>query len=596
MEKGLIYGKANVERGDRLSPHLDKREMTVAAEPLLPADAVDNGPVAVDIDTLAREGVRNGALSPHTGEIRLISIADRAGNIRTVDRGPCGDGQIPCSILDLLANGTLIAHNAVFECRWFAEKLGIVPQWVFCTMTASRMLEPLRGLRHGLSNALERHLGIGIEKELGKSDWGTITLTSDQVEYSRTDVRHLHQLADRLRRKLSEAALTHVFRMEMKLIPIVTRMELHGFAIDTARMRGLLQEALGKASVLLAEVCEGFGNPALNPASPGQVVAAFKSKGIFIKDSTEDTLSGLSDSRAGMILAWRREAKLVSMITSLLKAERCGRIHCHFNPTGAVNGRFSSSSQNLQQVNRGELRKCFIPSAADRRLVVADYSQIELRVAALIAGESVMIDAFCRGADLHRTTAALALGKPPAEVIAADRQIAKSANFGLLYGMSAPGFATYARTSYGVTISENEAALLRMRFFNAYPDLRRWHSRCWQKADLGETTSRTVFGRLLLAQGGTNWHRFNLHTALTVSGSCADLLKAAMIKVCAVMPEDARLIATVHDELILDCPADTAEQCRNITESTMKEAFTGMFGDAVPVEVEVKVCANWGEK
>ena len=163
-----------------------------------------------------------------------------------------------------------------------------------------------------------------------------------------------------------------------------------------------------KAAVLLAEICKEFGNPSLNPASPGQVVAAFKGEGVIIKDSTEDTLSGLSDPRAGAILAWRREVKLASMIASLLKIERRGMLHCCFNSTGAVNGRFSSSSQNLQQVKRGELRKCFVPSAADRFLIVADYSQIELRVAALLAGEAVMIDAFRRGADLHQTTAALA--------------------------------------------------------------------------------------------------------------------------------------------------------------------------------------------
>src|SRR5262245_31667451 len=129
--------------------------------------------------------------------------------------------------MDLLSNSRLIVHNAAFECRWFVEKLGIIPQRVFCTMTASRLLEPLRGVRHGLGHALDRHLGIDVAKEMGKSDWGAMFLTSEQVEYSRADVLHLHHLADRLWRKLSEAGLAHVFRMEMKLVPIVARMERH---------------------------------------------------------------------------------------------------------------------------------------------------------------------------------------------------------------------------------------------------------------------------------------------------------------------------------------------------------------------------------
>jgi DNA polymerase-1 len=563
----------------------------------LPSSGTTNdSSIAVDIETLASNGAKKGALNPATGEIRLISIADPDGNIRTVDRGPYGDGKIPADVLDLLENGRLIVHNALFECRWFAEKLGIIPKGVFCTMTASRLLEPLRGVKHGLGPALDRHLGVEVPKDLGGSDFGAIFLMPEQIEYSRTDVRHLHQLATRLWRKVREAGLAHVFRMEMKLVPIVARMEQHGIAIDAERMEALRQEANGVAAGLLAEICEGFGKPAFNPNSPGQVVAAFKSEGIFIRNSREDTLSELSDPRAGMITAWRKETKLASMISSLLKIERNGRLHCRFNPTGAVSGRFSSSSQNLQQVKRGELRKCFVPSAPDRRLVVADYSQIELRVAALLAGETVMIDAFRRGVDLHQMTAAFILGKPSSDVTAADRQVAKSANFGLLYGMSAGGFVTYARTEYGVTLSEAKAESLRERFFGAYPGLRRWQSQGWRKTERGENTSRTFLGRLLLAQGGTKWHRFNLHTALTVSGSCADLLKAAMIKLDAAMPQDTFLVATIHDELVIDCPAATANRCREIIADAMREAFMEMFGYDVPVGVEAKVCSNWGEK
>ena len=162
--------------------------------------------------------------------------------------------------------------------------------------------------------------------------------------------------------------------------------------------------------------------------------------------------------------------------------------------------------------------------------------------------------------------------------------------------MSAGGFASYARSSYGVTLSESEAERLRERFFRAYPGLKKWHSQCWRRAEQGENTARTVFGRMLLAQGDTTWCRFNLHTALTVSGSCADLIKSAMVKVAAALPESARLVATVHDELIMDCPAAAAQHCQNLAEVSMKEAFVEMFGSAVPVEVKARGCTNWGEK
>jgi len=252
---------------------------------------------------------------------------------------------------------------------------------------------------------------------------------------------------------------------------------------------------------------------------------------------------------------------------------------------------------NLQQVTRGPLRACFVPSGPDHRLIVADYSQMELRVAALVAGETVMIDALRHGVDLHRTTAALALGKPLSEVTGADRQIAKSANFGLLYGMSAAGFALYARTAYGVSLSRNEAEDLRDRFFRAYPGLRRWHIACHRKSESrSNNNTRTIFGRLLVAQKDDHWARFNMLTEYVVSGSCADLLKVAMVRIDSAMPEDVPMVATVHDELVFDTPIETAEFCRALVEEKMREAFVEMFGDTVPVEVDAKVCSNWGEK
>jgi DNA polymerase I len=457
-----------------------------------------------------------------------------------------------------------------------------------------------RCFSHGQLSRKGRHLPRDQRteaKDLGRSDWGAIVLTPEQLSYSKNDVRYLHRLQQRLSVQLGEAKLAKVFRLETALLPIIARMEVSGFSIDADRMRSLRQEADARAAALLAEIRSSFNNDKLNPGSPKQIVEAFNADGVGITDSKEETLAGLDDPRAARLLGWREHAKLSSMIATLLAAERGGRIHTDFNPMGTVTGRFTSKGPNLQQITRGPLRTCFVPSGPNHRLVVGDFSQVELRVAALVAGETVMIDALRRGADLHRTTAALALRKPLSEVTAADRQIAKSANFGLLYGMSAAGFAVYARMAYGVSLTKNEAEDLRDSFFRAYPGLRRWHNACHRKSECrSNNNARTILGRLLIAQKDDHWARFNMFTEYVVSGSCADLIKAAMVKVASVMPEDARLVATVHDELVLDCPADTAERCRNITEVAMKEAFIEMFGDTVPVEVEAKVCAHWGEK
>jgi DNA polymerase I-like protein with 3'-5' exonuclease and polymerase domains len=160
------------------------------------------------------------------------------------------------------------------------------------------------------------------------------------------------------------------------------------------------------------------------------------------------------------------------------------------------------------------------------------------------------------------------------------------------------GFASSARISYGVILTETQAQRFRDTFFSTYRGIRRWHNDCWTRAKspLGGR-ARTVFGRLLLPQVDSEWGRFNMLTAHTVSGSCADLIKLAMIKVAGVIPPDCHLVATVHDELVLDVPAGAkASQCCARVKRAMKEAFVEMFGDVVPVEVEAKVCSNWGEK
>ncbi len=228
---------------------------------------------------------------------------------------------------------------------------------------------------------------------------------------------------------------------------------------------------------------------------------------------------------------------------------------------------------------------------------MVDYSQIELRVAALIAGEGVTIEAFKRGEDLHTAIVALNLRKDPKDVTKAERTTGKAINFGFIYGQGAKGFQIYARTTYGIELSLDEAERFRATIFNRYPALRHWHRKCHRLAeDPANDSARTVLGRLLIAQDDTQWGRFNALTAHNVSGSCADLLKLAMIKAAEALPDDVQMLATIHDEIVFDAPVATAVQHCETIKGVMVEAFVEMFGTVVPVEVEAKVCANWGEK
>src|SRR5262249_31985279 len=141
-------------------------------------------------------------------------------------------GRLPQHITEALLTHRLIIHNAAFELRWLAIKFGLWPQKIFCTMTASRLLTPLKSVPHDLGAVLERYIGIKLAKDQGDSDWGAFVLTKEQTDYARYDVRYLIQLAGALEKALAEKQLSHVFGLEMALLPLVTRMEVFGISFN----------------------------------------------------------------------------------------------------------------------------------------------------------------------------------------------------------------------------------------------------------------------------------------------------------------------------------------------------------------------------
>jgi DNA polymerase I-like protein with 3'-5' exonuclease and polymerase domains len=246
-------------------------------------------------------------------------------------------------------------------------------------------------------------------------------------------------------------------------------------------------------------------------------------------------------------------------------------------------------------VGRGELRECFVPKPG-HKLIVADYSQIELRVAAVIAGEKKMMEAYKAGIDLHRQTAAEVLGKPLEAVTKDDRRLAKAVNFGLIYGQSAPGLVNYAASNYEVDLELQEAERIRRQFFRTYDRLRQWHGVSRNKADEGAREVRTVLGRRrLIPETASEWERFTALVNMPVQGGSADGMKQALVLLAERLPADAQILSTVHDEVIVEVPEAKAVEVRDLVQSTMIEAMATLFPQ-VPIEVEAGVCAHWGEK
>jgi DNA polymerase-1 len=228
---------------------------------------------------------------------------------------------------------------------------------------------------------------------------------------------------------------------------------------------------------------------------------------------------------------------------------------------------------------------------------VADYSQVELRIAAAIAGEEKMIQAYAQGSDLHRQTASIVLGKSVEDISKEDRQLAKAVNFGLLYGQSAKGLVRYAKTSYGVKLETEQARQIRRKFFDEYKHLREWHNQANEDAGSNREVLSTQLGRKrwLPMEGDVQWQRFTALLNAPVQGGAADVIKTAITGLQAKLPEGAGMVSTVHDELIVEVPLKDAETVKKLVEGVMLESAASLY-PTVTFEVEAHICEDWSEK
>lgn len=322
----------------------------------------------------------------------------------------------------------------------------------------------------------------------------------------------------------------------------------------------------------------------------------------------KETLKELAEQSdvAKRLLEYRAEHKLLTTYLRpwLEQRDENDRLHCSFNITGTKTGRLSSSDPNLQNIGRGKrVRNCFI-APPGWKLINADYSMLELRVAAQVAPEFTMRKAFSEGQDLHILTAAAITGKDPADITKEERTGAKAANFGLLYGMGTSGFVAYAKNNYGVRLTQAEAEMFRNRYFQLYPMLVDWHSRM-RSITLKEKQAQTVFGRVrrfpdaASPDTGLRNAACRESTNHMVQSVAADIVMTALIRLHEILdPEEAVLFCTVHDSLM----AYAREECAEMVAGVMKDIMENppieeWFGYkwSVPLVADVSIADRWGE-
>jgi DNA polymerase-1 len=437
------------------------------------------------------------ALDPYTARVRLVQLATRTETF-ILDVFAIPHAAL-APLWEALAGTTLIVHNALFDVvlLW---RMGYRPGTVVDLLVMSRLLTAGTHDGNSLADLAQRYLDVTLDKSYQDSDWSG-ELTAGQLAYAALDARMTRDLAGPVRRAITDAGMREVARIENRATPAFVWMAVSGVGFSEAGWRAVAAEARRKAAALAAEmnaiagprpatirgVKTPFRGEAWNWNSGPQVKHAFALRGINLPDTKGTTLARHDDPLADRLREYKNVNETVKKEGTYLYGEGKnsrvldGRLHGGWNQLRAETGRSSCFDPPLQGVpamlgsEGGKYRDCFV-APPGRELVTADYSQLQLRVAALMTGDERLLRAFAEDADLHRRTAAAVFNKPEVEVTDAERKVGKVCNFALLYGQKPEGFRDSALKKFGVRLTLDQAARYRAAWFDAYPGIRAWHA------------------------------------------------------------------------------------------------------------------------
>lgn len=472
---------------------------------------------------------------------------------------------------------------------------------------------------HGVDTLAQSYLGISIASPKEDNQVVSLSLFDDIPEESQEKDRSAECVAllelDKALGKDMEArgAADLYSRIEEPLIRVLAKMERDGVRVDLNSLKDFTAHLREEMAEREAKVRELAGEPSLNVSSPKQVGEVLfdklklsskpkkNAKGTYSTD--EATLLDIADRHpiVDEILEFRAVKKLLSTYIEPFPGyvdPSDGKIHTTFNQALTATGRLSSSNPNLQNIpvrsDRGkEIRKAFVPSFKGGYIMSADYSQIELRIMAHLSGDEHLINAFKSGVDVHAATAAKIFGLPHEEVSADQRRVAKTANFGIMYGISAFGLAQRLR------ISRTEAQKIIEDYFAGFPAVKAFIEKA--KASAGEKGYvETLFGRRRylpdINSKNATIRSLAERNAVNapIQGTSADIIKLAMINVDKRMAESglkSKMVLQIHDELLFDTVPEELETLRGIVVEEMENVVSL----SVPLTVECDYGKNWLE-
>jgi len=528
-----------------------------------------------------------------------------------------------------------LAHNAVFDIAWLQENDLHPKGFVRCSMLASRLLtNGLPKVKHGLANLAARHLNLEVSKEQQKSNWGEPVLSKEQLEYAAKDIEILLELDQVIDHKLQKANLMSAYKLECGALPAMAQMWRTGLPWNAQALEEYKKDKEFDVKEMGAEFIreldaalpidkklprEDDGTFNLRVKDEGYIRKGTKKYAGFNIKSSKQLLEKLElilgytptdrDGKPSVgkealrkaaadsetiqtLITWKKKEKLRQMAESIQeKMYEDGFVKASYMQLGADTGRMSSIKPNNQQIPRdSEFRQC-VEAPKGWLIVDADFSQMELRLAAALANDKNMINAFKQGVDLHDYTA---------EQMGCDRQIAKSANFGLLYGAGVEGLRNYAGSN-GVLMTKEEAAVVRDTWLTTYSDIRNWQQKNNMEAKNAENdewpeTRIPLSNMRRFLKGDLN--RVTVRCNTPIQGAGAAILKCALGRLWPEVKrageDTVKIAAAVHDELILLVKEQYADEWAKLLKEIMENAESKWLKD-VPSLADVSVGKTWDE-
>lgn len=476
------------------------------------------------------------------GQVHILHLAC-LGSLQPLQALLAGEGEPPY----------VVFHDAHFALAAL-QPLGINPPRFGCTLTAATLLAEGAPRHHDdldLARLIAQHLHHGLP---GQVQQGQVVPAIARYPVAAAAADCLVPLLRALTPTLRERGLARLYELECRLLPAVLAMEDAGLGLDVAGFNAI------------AAGWQREKDAAPPPERLAQLDKLLSTYAHWARDFVADD----------------------------------GRMRPHLHPLATDSGRFACSQPNLQQVPAEHtapgLRACFVP-APGMVFIIADYAQIELRVAAQLAPCPALRQVFRDGRDPHRATAATLAGKPESEISTHERKLAKAVNFGFLFGMGARRFQEYALNNYGLVLDATAAQAARDAFFATFPGIAAWHRKIGNlepRSHREDITVTTALGRRKRFPAGH--FSFNAALNIPVQGTAAEGFKRAMIDLhTALTAIGGRGVLCVHDEYLAEVPEDRAEAARAVVQQTMEAAMATVV-PGVPIVAEAHVARSWADK